>query len=256
MSIESPCAGCGKLLSVPSEYAGRQARCPACGQIYIVPSSDDKQPAPTPSSLPSNPFPSLASTTAGFTPPPPPPSVPLLPDPLLSVGGQSAGKKNEYWMLSTEGKQYGPVDRLNLDRWFNEGRVGPGYQVRQGELGTWQSAELFRPQTNPFAPSPQDFSSPSYRSPNAYSKPDHSVMVLTMGILSWFLFCPIFGIVAWMIGTTGLNDIAKGSADPTGKAMMQVGYYMGMIHVLLIGILCGGGLVLLLVFAAVGAVNH
>ena len=37
MSIEFPCAQCGKLLRVGDEAAGKQARCPSCGAVQSIP---------------------------------------------------------------------------------------------------------------------------------------------------------------------------------------------------------------------------
>ncbi len=37
MAIEFGCGDCGKLLSVPDDSAGKQARCPACGNIQGIP---------------------------------------------------------------------------------------------------------------------------------------------------------------------------------------------------------------------------
>jgi hypothetical protein len=39
MSIELNCTGCGQMLRVADEHAGKKARCPACGTIVEVPSS-------------------------------------------------------------------------------------------------------------------------------------------------------------------------------------------------------------------------
>ena len=54
MPIDTKCPGCGRLLRVGDEDAGRQARCPACSTIYVVPRS----PAPVEPSaeLTGNPF--------------------------------------------------------------------------------------------------------------------------------------------------------------------------------------------------------
>jgi hypothetical protein len=37
MPVEFSCSGCGKLLRVPDEFAGKQARCPQCGAITQAP---------------------------------------------------------------------------------------------------------------------------------------------------------------------------------------------------------------------------
>lgn len=41
MPIELKCAGCGQILRVADEHAGKKARCPNCGTITDVPWSSD-----------------------------------------------------------------------------------------------------------------------------------------------------------------------------------------------------------------------
>lgn len=229
MAIESTCGGCGKQLSVGDEHAGRRARCPACGQIYTIPSPNAAPPdmPPLPNATPTND--SFAETTDG--------------------SGVTAANVDQYWMRSTEGADYGPVDRTTLNRWFNEGRVGPGYMIRQSETGNWQGAETFKPVSQQNAMPNSPISGNPYAAVNTvpmtptygqmYPKPDQSGLVLAFGILSWFV-CPIFGVVAWIMGNSGLHDIRLGLVDPANKGLMQAGYYIGMVNVILY-VLCGGG---------------
>ena len=57
MPIDTKCPGCGRLLRVGEECAGRQARCPACSTIYVVPSAQIAAEVPTaPSAQGGNPF--------------------------------------------------------------------------------------------------------------------------------------------------------------------------------------------------------
>ncbi len=44
MSIELNCTGCGQMLRVADEHAGKKARCPACGTIVEVPLSAGELP--------------------------------------------------------------------------------------------------------------------------------------------------------------------------------------------------------------------
>ena len=289
MAIETTCGGCGKLLSVGDEHAGRRARCPECGQIYTVPTpnaptSDSPVAAPPGLPVPSSGSSSISTETTAYNPafnqtgaptPPPPPPDAATPNP-------AAADNNQFWMRTPAGVEYGPVDRETLDRWFSEGRVGPGYMIRQSAVGLWQAAELSRPNSksstsgastsgqqtggqytggqyaaamnptpasgpvNPYSatnPFPSDAN--SYR--QMYPVSDQSGLVLAFGILSWFL-CPIFGILAWVMGRAGLRDIAAGMADPANKGLMQAGYYLGMVHVLLITV-CVGGYIVFIAFA-------
>jgi len=213
MAIESICTGCGKTLSVADENAGKRARCPACGQINTIPSAD-----------------------AGIPP-----------------------EADRYWMRAVDGTEYGPIDQATLDRWFREGRVGPGYQLRQSQYGNWQPADIFRPSMpygsdNPFAESASQ--SNPYQAIDSttnrpyYPKGDQGVLILIMGILGFFC-CPIFGIVAWIMGHTALNAIQAGLADPSTKGLVQVGYYLGIASVI-VNLLCFGGQLLV---TLVGIIN-
>ncbi len=69
----------------------------------------------------------------------------------------------------------------------------------------------------------------------SYPKSDQSGVVLALGILSWFT-CPICGIIAWVMGAQALKDIQMGLSDPTNRGLVQVGYYLGMVHVILFAV--------------------
>lgn len=241
MAIETICSGCGQRLSVADENAGKRARCPACGQIYTIPDSTAEQGRPTADSNPwgeSDAFRRKESTNAAETRAGQPPA-----------GGQ-------YWMRTVDGNEYGPVDEATLHRWFREGRVGPGYQIRQSEYGLWQPADIFRPSlhadtagsasegNNPY--SPLDAGSELYR----YPRPDQGVLILILGLLG-FACCPIFGVAAWILGYTALNDIQAGRMDPSGRGLVQAGYYIGIASVIL-HVLCVGGSAILNALSLVG----
>jgi len=236
VAIETICSGCGQKLSVADENAGKRARCPACGHIYTIPAvSHLPTGAPEFSPEPGSHFTDNSSPLEG-------PSHSSTSDEGL-----------QYWMRAVDGNEYGPVDQATLQRWFREGRVGPGYQIRISEFGNWQAAELFRPSlphasasaggnfasensgadANPY--SPVDPALGMYR----YPKADPGVKILILGILG-FVCCPVFGVAAWIMGHTALNDIAAGRVDPSSKGLVQAGYYIGIASVV-INILCMGG---------------
>ena len=253
MAITTTCSGCGKTLAVADEYAGRQARCPQCGQIYTVPMSTSpvspSPMSPTPLSTPTSPqAPATLSPIAS--------GGPLnLDNPLGSP--TAADSAIQYWMKAADGKEYGPVDSTSLARWFSEGRVGTGYQIRAGENGVWQPAATFQAAANPAA-STNPFASyapgPGVGQVRQYAKPDQSGIVLAMGILSWIV-CPICGIVAWVMGGQALKDMQSGAADPTNRGLVQVGYYLGMVHVIVTVCCCGAYVVFIAIAAATGGFN-
>ena len=220
MAITTTCSGCGKTLAVADEFAGRQARCPQCGQIYTVPQSSQQPAASAP--------PDTTPLTLGD-----PYADPYSrPEPVAPQKDLPAS----YWMKAANGQEYGPVDSATLGRWFSEGRVGAGYMIRTGEYGTWQPASDFQTasvpnSSNPFAAYPTGAGLPTQQ--RQYPKADQSGLVLAMGILAWIGFCPIFGIIAWVVGSHALRDMQQGTADPTNRGLVQVGYYLGMISVIL-----------------------
>ena len=221
MAIQTTCTGCGKILAVGDEHAGKRARCPACGSIYTVPAAatSPDQPSPPDSSLGGLGSPDQPDESSGF------------------------------WMQSTAGQVFGPADRQTLNRWFSEGRVGAGYRIRVGLQGDWFDAALFHQaasapggavgtaagSANPYAASPSSpWSGTATSAPSLhrYPKPDRGVLVLVMGILS-FAICGVFGIAAVIMGRTALNDIQSGRANPKDKTMVQVGFWLGVVNLIL-----------------------
>lgn len=53
------------------------------------------------------------------------------------------------------------------------------------------------------------------------------------GILSFFV-CPFFGIAAWVMGNTDLQEMAAGRMDPAGRDMTQAGRICGMIGTIIL----------------------
>jgi hypothetical protein len=274
VAVESICSGCGKKLAVGEEHAGKRARCPACGQIYTVPfpSPGDAMPQQelpggmqprTPSASGNDPY-----ATDPYA------ADPYRSDAYASATGQASGQPagasgqaEELWMRAADGNVYGPVDRPTLDRWFREGRVGVGYQIRVGEYGSWTSPDAFRPMAstlqssagnpasggagNPYAPTNPYAPGGPIRT---YPKADQSVFIIVMAILG-FIICPIFSLIAWIMGANALKDIQAGQADPNNKGVIQAGYYLGMLNCIL-ALLCIGGYFVIVALAIVGgAVN-
>jgi hypothetical protein len=59
-------------------------------------------------------------------------------------------------------------------------------------------------------------------------KPHRGTMMLIFGILG-ILCCLIFGILAWVMGSTDLKEMAEGRMDPAGEGMTKAGKILGMI---------------------------
>jgi hypothetical protein len=70
-----------------------------------------------------------------------------------------------------------------------------------------------------------------------------------MGILSWIV-CPICGVIAWVMGGQALKDMQQGLVDPSNRGLVQVGYYLGMVNVIL-AVCCVGFYTVVLAIVAI-----
>lgn len=233
MAIQTICGGCGKTLSVADEHAGKRARCPACGHVYVV-------PAPAPQYFAETVAPD--SSDANY------PASSEAPEAAAESAPSPSPDSDQYWMRTADGTEYGPTDRDNLSRWFREGRVGEGYQIRRGPTGLWQDAAFFaheipsesmqRPAAgsssakNPYAVQTNAGVATAPAPLHRYPKPDRGVIVLVMGILS-YVICGLFAIVAVIMGRSALNDINAGLANPNDKPLVQIGFWMGVVSLIL-----------------------
>jgi hypothetical protein len=232
MPIETKCPGCARLLRVADEHAGRQARCPECNTIYIVPSATD------------------------------PAQVPPSPE----TGG---------WYLKTPERQvYGPVSRPELDRWLAEGRITAECELRAGEAAAWQTADRYYPILRPApaaAPAPAarpgtataEPLGPAFSGTGGASReyaaghagiPHRGGLILAFGIVGWVFTCPLFAVMAWVMGSSDLREMRYGRMDPSGMGLTQAGSILGMIYTLLwLGVMVIGMFLLLLLGVASAA---
>jgi hypothetical protein len=198
MPIETTCSSCGKTLRVGDEHAGGQARCPVCNAVFTVP------------------------------------------------GAAPATAPAERWYLKTpEGQIYGPVPKAELDRWLHDGRVAADCQLRFGDEGAWQPAEelypVLKPRSqpqNPFAEASASVpaggpAAPDPAGAKSFLVPHRGPLVLTLGILGWVFTCPVFSVIAWVLGSSDLREMREGRMDPSGQGLVQAGHILGVIHTLL-----------------------
>lgn len=59
-------------------------------------------------------------------------------------------------------------------------------------------------------------------------RPHRGVIILVFGVLS-FVVCPFFGVAAWVMGNTDLQEMRMGRMDPTGRDLTNAGRICGMI---------------------------
>lgn len=212
MPIETICPGCSRKLRVGDEFAGKQARCPVCNEIYSV----------------------------------------------RGEAGPAARVQDEKtWRLRTpEGQIYGPVSKDELDKWVSDGRVTADcciapdesnwdradqvYAVLKavpafanphlGSNATGSPAAAFQPAGNGYTQANVSAGATRYR----YTATHRGGLVLALGVISWVVGCPVFGLFAWIMGSGDLREMRLGRMDPSGRGLTQAGQIVGMVHAILV----------------------
>ncbi|MCE9526270.1 MAG: GYF domain-containing protein [Planctomycetales bacterium] len=112
MPLQVVCPACNAKLKAPDTAAGKKTKCPKCQAVVTVPV--DAPQAPT---------------------------------------GSPVVKKTENWhMQTTDGSQFGPVPRSELDEWFKEGRISADCQLLKEGADQWQWASEVYPSLDQAAP--------------------------------------------------------------------------------------------------------
>ena len=215
MAIEIRCPGCSRTLRVPDEHAGKQVRCPACQQISIAPGAGMATTAVA-----------AGSAAAGSA-------------------GPAAASDAQAWHLRTpDGPTYGPISWSQLRQWAAEGRVSSNCQLAEDSDGRWRPATDFFPGI-PTAPGPAPTPSPTTYPWSVqqvsemsgggagYVHPHRGGLILILGLLGFIMTCPIFSLMAWVMGSHDLAEMRAGRMDKSGEGLTQVGRVLGMILSLL-----------------------
>ncbi|MEO8494473.1 MAG: hypothetical protein ABI614_05355 [Planctomycetota bacterium] len=135
------------------------------------------------------------------------------------------------WRMRTpEGQTYGPVRKSDLDAWVLEGRVSSDCMLSSDANPNWVFADAVYPAlTEAKKPSPVAPSRPVQR----YVAGHRGGLILALGIISWAVGCPIFGICAWVMGSADLHEMRAGRMDASGTGLTQAGQVLGMLHAML-----------------------
>ncbi|MDA1052058.1 MAG: hypothetical protein O3C40_16455 [Planctomycetota bacterium] len=138
--------------------------------------------------------------------------------------------QNQWRMRTPEGQTYGPVSNGDLDAWVREGRVSADCWLASDTNTDWVHADAVYPAlTEPKKKSPVAAPRPVER----YVAGHRGGLILALGIISWTVFCPIFGICAWVMGSADLREMRAGRLDASGTGLTQAGQIIGMLHALL-----------------------
>jgi hypothetical protein len=84
-----------------------------------------------------------------------------------------------------------------------------------------------------------------------FAEPHRGAMILIFGLLGIF-FCPIFAIVAWLMGGADLKKIRAGQMDRAGEGLTQVGYILGIVGAILFVLTIVVWVVMIMIFIGVG----
>ncbi|PHR94812.1 MAG: hypothetical protein COA78_31485 [Blastopirellula sp.] len=204
MSIQANCPQCNTLLEVDDIYAGKMARCPECDENFKLPeisSSKDKSYSLS-GSLPETPS-----------------QVPESED-------------THYYLRSLDKRVYGPVDKLLLEQWVTQGRVSNDCDIRENTSDLWRAASNYYPVLalpelmatgNPFGVTVK-----KEQTSKKYQTPHRGGLVLTFGILGSTFICPLFCLLAWVIGSMDILEMDAGRMDKSGYNFTRIGYFFGM----------------------------
>lgn len=156
-----------------------------------------------------------------------PPDFPYTPP---QIGNSALGPSECFWIRANDGSEFGPIDRMTLDRWFRENRIAPGFQMRTSETGLWQSAEIYRPvATESFVQTAVDhYVAPP--SAKQFSKSDTTAVVLVLAAFGFF-FCGVFSLAAVLVAQSSIGSMDRGEMDPTNRGLVRAGFYAGILGV-------------------------
>ena len=236
MALEIRCPGCGRTLRIAEEHAGKQVRCPACQQI------------------------STAGAAAGAG---------------REAFGSSVSESVATWHLKTpEGPIYGPISWPEVQTWAAEGRISADCQLAEGMSGPWRQAwelmprlqsqppaeSLAAPDIHSWAPhEPGETAGGNAQSTLAaaatagYVAPHRGGLILALGLIGFVISCPIFSLMAWVMGSHDLSEMRAGRMDRSGEGITQAGLVLGMILSLLWILF---GVIALLVFLVVAVLSN
>lgn len=205
------------MLRVADEHAGKALRCPVCNHISTAPSA-------------------AASVAEG---------------PLAT-----------WHMRTPEGQTYGPITRDELDRWVSQGRLSADCELAQSAFGPWEPALASFPELQQLAPQPAA-PAPAFQPPSPFSgspypatagatgqyvQPHRGGLILVLGLVGIVMGCPIFSLMAWVMGSGDLRDMRAGRMDRSGEGLTQAGQLLGMIPSILF--IFGAALFMLIIIVA------
>ena len=146
--VELRCPQCGVKLRIPQTDVQKQIRCPACRASFRLGESAEQSRAAAPSS--NTPPPIAMLSAAPATPRAPlPESEPV---PRLPSNAPAPLEHGSWYVKTTEGELYGPIEHEALREWVDEGRLDHQCQVLCADWKRWQWADQLFPELAAGAP--------------------------------------------------------------------------------------------------------
>jgi hypothetical protein len=146
--IDIQCPGCQRKLKVADKFAGKKAKCPNCQGVIEIPGAA-AEPAASSAAKATKPEGKPENKPKGEAAAPRSASK-------SSETVRTAPKAKDEWYLQTEdGEQYGPVTKAELNEWVEEGRIDATCQLLSDGWDQWKWAEEVYPQIAP-ADAPAD----------------------------------------------------------------------------------------------------
>ncbi len=131
------CPHCQKQLKAPSDRIGRAAKCPQCQQSFVM--GEGTKVGGSASGI------AIATPVSGIgkANPPAPPVPPVNKPAAAPIAAPAVAPK---WTLKIPtGDTYGPIERAELDQWFQEGRINAECQLLAEGEPRWRWASEVYP---------------------------------------------------------------------------------------------------------------
>jgi hypothetical protein len=90
--------------------------------------------------------------------------------------------------------------------------------------------------------------SPMGGAPGRFLNPHRGGLILVLGLVGIIMGCPVFSLMAWVMGSGDLAEMRAGRMDPSGEGLTQAGKILGMIPSILF--ILGAVLVMLVIIIA------
>lgn len=166
MPIDFRCTGCSQKVRAPDKFAGRKVKCPKCATVLEIPAKSDSAVTGASGAAAVDQSASDKPLAGGSADDAAQDDIraagPLVRDSQEVVPAapldDTEADRDEWYVRTEEGDEYGPVTKADLDSWVEEERVDGQCQILKKHWDDWKSADAVYPELaeeeageNPFA---------------------------------------------------------------------------------------------------------